>query len=247
MLQRAALAQWIRETSKIRGTFRLRSGRVSDTYFDKYLFESDPALLLAIVDHMRALVPKETQILCGLEMGGIPVVTMLSQVTGIPAAFIRKERKTYGTEKYAEGPPLAGKAVVLIEDVRRKHTGHPPFHPTKPTHRRRRAQGTCAYRINIEPFKRHRTIRGIWRCADERDIWEVDRHQGMPIQPVAAPSNATTPGSRRGAVLTCRRARKAYRIRSSAGRYNTPTPDAAHRAATGSLRGSLRSLERHRT
>jgi orotate phosphoribosyltransferase len=53
----------------------------------------------------------------GLEMGGIPLVTMLSQVTGLPAAFIRKEAKEYGTCRYAEGAPLAGKRFTLVEDV----------------------------------------------------------------------------------------------------------------------------------
>jgi orotate phosphoribosyltransferase len=42
---------------------------------------------------------------------------MLSQVTGLPAAFIRKEPKEYGTCRYAEGAQLAGKRFVLIEDV----------------------------------------------------------------------------------------------------------------------------------
>lgn len=50
-------------------------------------------------------------------MGGIPVVTMLSQVTGLPAAFIRKEPKAYGTCRYAEGISLVGRTFVLVEDV----------------------------------------------------------------------------------------------------------------------------------
>ena len=45
------------------------------------------------------------------------MVTVLSQVTGLPAAFIRKAAKTYGTCRYAEGTSLSGKNVVLIEDV----------------------------------------------------------------------------------------------------------------------------------
>jgi orotate phosphoribosyltransferase len=114
---RAALARRIRQVSKIRGTFRLRSGRVSDTYFDKFLFESNPELLRGVAEQMAALVPSDTEVLCGLELGGIPVVTVLSQVTGLPAAFLRKSRKSYGTEKYAEGPPLTGRSIVLIEDV----------------------------------------------------------------------------------------------------------------------------------
>ncbi len=42
---------------------------------------------------------------------------MLSQVTGIPAAFIRKQPKTHGTCRYAEGASLNGKRFVLVEDV----------------------------------------------------------------------------------------------------------------------------------
>lgn len=30
---------------------------------------------------------------------------------------LRKERKAYGTRKYAEGPELAGRRVTLVEDV----------------------------------------------------------------------------------------------------------------------------------
>lgn len=117
MIAHATLAAEIGRVARIHGRFVLRSGQVSSTYFDKYLFESDPRLLRAIAEAMSALVPSGTDVLCGLEMGGIPVVAVLSQVTGIPAAFVRKSRKRYGTEKIAEGPPLAGRSIVLVEDV----------------------------------------------------------------------------------------------------------------------------------
>ena len=111
------LAKRIGECSRLRGNFTLRSGRVSDTYFDKYRFEADPILLRDIAAAMVRLVPKETEVLAGLEMGGLPVVTLLSQCTGLPAAFVRKQPKTYGTCQYAEGMPLHGKRFVLVEDV----------------------------------------------------------------------------------------------------------------------------------
>ncbi len=76
-----------------------------------------PTLLLDIAQRMASLIPPGTEVLAGLEMGGIPVVTMLSQVTGIPASFIRKEPKKYGTCRYAEGAALEGKRFVLVEDV----------------------------------------------------------------------------------------------------------------------------------
>ncbi|MEO8023751.1 orotate phosphoribosyltransferase [Polaromonas sp.] len=113
----STLPSRIKQCARLSGSFVLRSGKVSDTYFDKYQFESDPQLLRAIAQELAALVPQSTEVLAGLEMGGIPIVTMLSQVTGLPAAFIRKEPKEYGTCRYAEGASLVGKRFVLVEDV----------------------------------------------------------------------------------------------------------------------------------
>ena len=112
-----SLAAQIRQCARLKGQFTLRSGKVSDTYFDKYQFEADPKLLLDIATELAALVPAGTEVLAGLEMGGIPMVTMLGQVTGLPTAFIRKLPKTYGTCRYAEGASLVGKRFVLVEDV----------------------------------------------------------------------------------------------------------------------------------
>ncbi len=112
-----SLAVRIKRCAQLSGHFVLRSGKVSDTYFDKYQFEADPILLRDIATALAELVPAGTQVLAGLEMGGIPIVTMLSQVTGVPAAFVRKQPKEYGTCRYAEGADLTGKRFVLIEDV----------------------------------------------------------------------------------------------------------------------------------
>jgi orotate phosphoribosyltransferase len=86
-------------------------------YFDKYRFEADPVLLDAIAEAMVPLVPTGTEVLAGLEMGGIPVVTALGRHTGLPCAFVRKEAKTYGTCRLAEGAEVAGRRVLVVEDV----------------------------------------------------------------------------------------------------------------------------------
>ncbi len=112
-----SLSSRIKNVARLSGTFTLRSGKVSDAYFDKYQFEADPKLLRDIAEAMTVLIPKGTEVLAGLEMGGIPIVTMLSQISGLPAAFIRKEPKEYGTCRYAEGTSLSGKRFVLVEDV----------------------------------------------------------------------------------------------------------------------------------
>ena len=66
---------------------------------------------------MVPLIPDGTEVLAGLEMGGIPVVTALGLRAGLPCAFVRKEAKRYGTARLAEGAEVAGRQVLIIEDV----------------------------------------------------------------------------------------------------------------------------------
>ncbi|MGC5380704.1 orotate phosphoribosyltransferase [Micromonospora sp. DT68] len=110
------LARRVYETCHLTGSFRLRSGQTSDEYFDKYLFEAQPGLLREVAEAMVALLP-ECDLLAGMEMGGIPVATVMSQLTGLPTVFVRKQAKEYGTGKAAEGGPVDGRRVVVIEDV----------------------------------------------------------------------------------------------------------------------------------
>ena len=114
---RTDLARRIYERTHLTGEFVLRSGAVSTEYFDKYRFESDPALLRAIAEALVPLVPPGIDGLAGLELGGVPIATMLSQVTGLPAYFVRKEAKTYGTCQLAEGAAIDGKRLTVVEDV----------------------------------------------------------------------------------------------------------------------------------
>jgi orotate phosphoribosyltransferase len=111
------LAADIDACCRLTGEFTLRSGQVSSEYFDKYLFEAQPALLARVVEQMVGLVPDGTELLGGLELGGIPIATVLSARTGLPALFVRKSAKEYGTCKLAEGGDVDGKRVTLIEDV----------------------------------------------------------------------------------------------------------------------------------
>lgn len=116
-MNRATLAKQIYAVSHITGEFTLRSGQVSNEYFDKYLFEAQPSVLRAVAEQMAFMIPPGIDALAGLEMGGIPVVTMLSQVSGLPALFVRKKAKAYGTAKLAEGGVISGKRLLVVEDV----------------------------------------------------------------------------------------------------------------------------------
>ncbi len=117
LVDRRTLGRRIYECSRLVGEFRLRSGAIATEYFDKYRFESDPQLLRAVAEALEPLVPGDADGLAGLELGGVPLAVLLSQLTGLPAYFVRKQPKSYGTRKLAEGGDLDGRRLVLVEDV----------------------------------------------------------------------------------------------------------------------------------
>jgi orotate phosphoribosyltransferase len=112
-----SLAADLNAAARIEGRFILRSGAVSDHYFDKYRFESDPVLLRRIARRMIELLPARTEILAGVELGGVPIATAMSLESGLPAVFVRKAAKSYGTCRAVEGADLDGRRVAMIEDV----------------------------------------------------------------------------------------------------------------------------------
>jgi orotate phosphoribosyltransferase len=59
----------------------------------------------------------EIDALAGLELGGVPIATVTSQVSGLPCVFVRKRAKEYGTRRLAEGGEIARRCLAVIEDV----------------------------------------------------------------------------------------------------------------------------------
>jgi orotate phosphoribosyltransferase len=116
-MDRHELASSILRASRLTGQFLLRSGVTASEYFDKYRFESDPRLLRAVAQHLVPLIPTDTEVLAGLELGGVPIAAALSLETGLPAAFVRQEAKTYGTCRLAEGVEVDNRRVLVVEDV----------------------------------------------------------------------------------------------------------------------------------
>ena len=116
-MDRPTLAAQINARCRLTGTFTLRSGQIADYYFDKYQFEGEPKLLAEVAAQAIPLIPAGTEVLAGLELGGVPIATALSLGTGLEAVFVRKEAKGYGTAKLAEGGLLAGRRVLVVEDV----------------------------------------------------------------------------------------------------------------------------------
>lgn len=113
----SSLAARLADIATLTGEFTLRSGLTATTYFDKYQFEAQPELLADVAEQMVGLIPSDTELLAGLELGGVPVATALSLASGIPAVFVRKKAKEYGTAKLAEGPAIDGRRLTIVEDV----------------------------------------------------------------------------------------------------------------------------------
>src|SRR5262249_9551753 len=111
------LARRIAEVALLRGSFKLRSGRTSNYYLDKYLFSTRPDILAELGKMFAARIPPETTRLAGAELGGIPLVTAASLASGLPSVFIRNKKKDYGTAKQLEGVLGQGDCVVIVEDV----------------------------------------------------------------------------------------------------------------------------------
>lgn len=116
-MTKTILKNQIYKSSFLQGRFLLRSGKYSLEYFDKYCFQSQPALLQAIAKELKQLIPKDTQILAGLEMGAIAICAALSIESNLPCVFVRKKAKKHGTAKSIEGISVANKKVCIIEDI----------------------------------------------------------------------------------------------------------------------------------
>ncbi|MFF0427764.1 orotate phosphoribosyltransferase [Streptomyces sp. NPDC004520] len=105
------------ETALVTAPFHLADGARIDSYFDEYRLAADPELLRDTAAAMAALVPDDAQLLAGIELGGVPLVVALSAVTGLPAAFLRRRPKGYGSRRQIEGAAFTGRRTVLVDDV----------------------------------------------------------------------------------------------------------------------------------
>lgn len=115
--ERATLAADVARVAQLRGDFILSSGRRSAYYFDKYRFETDPALLRRIARGLAGLLDTNVDRLAGPELGAVALVTAVSLETGIPFVIVRRAAKDHGGSRQIEGTLAAGDRVVVIEDV----------------------------------------------------------------------------------------------------------------------------------
>ena len=108
------------------GEFTLKSGRSSPCFFNAGRFDSGAALAAladCYADAIDAAVPPATfDLLFGPAYKGIPLATALAcsharRGRDLPLAFNRKEAKAHGEGGTLIGAPLAGRRVLIVDDV----------------------------------------------------------------------------------------------------------------------------------
>jgi orotate phosphoribosyltransferase len=116
-MKKQELIKLLKDCKAIRfGRFVLTSGAVSDYYIDIKKASTNPIILQKIAEMMSEYA-KGYDLIAGMELGAVPLVTALSLQTNIPFVIIRKEKREHGTVKQIEGYDVRDKRVLVIEDV----------------------------------------------------------------------------------------------------------------------------------
>ena len=116
-MDKEELTQLLKECGAIQfGRFVLTSGAVSDYYIDIKKASTNPTVLKKIAEAMAEYV-EGYDLLAGMELGAVPLITALSLETNIPYVIIRKGKREHGTGKQIEGGDVKNKHVLVIEDV----------------------------------------------------------------------------------------------------------------------------------
>lgn len=117
---RADLAELVRRLSVVRGRVVLSSGAQSDYYVDLRRATLHHRASRLIGSLMRELTADwDFAAVGGLTLGADPVAGAIMHSPGRPidAFVVRKSTKTHGMQRLIEGPEVAGRRVLVVEDT----------------------------------------------------------------------------------------------------------------------------------
>ena len=120
---RDRLLQIVKDRAVVHGRVTLSSGKEADYYVDlrRVTLGGDSAPLMGRV--MRDLVAGlDFAAVGGLTMGADPVATAMlhaaaAQGQALDAFVVRKSGKAHGLQQRIEGPAIAGRRVLVVEDT----------------------------------------------------------------------------------------------------------------------------------
>lgn len=130
---RGALLRQIKDKAVVHGKVTLSSGIEADYYIDLRLItldgEAAPLVGQVLLD-LAAKAGLEFDAVGGLTMGADPVGTAMMHAAAargqrLDAFVVRKAAKAHGMQKRVEGPGIAGRRVLVVEDT--STTGDSPL------------------------------------------------------------------------------------------------------------------------
>ena len=123
MSTKSELIREIKEKAVVHGKVTLSSGKEADYYIDLRRVTLDavaaPLVGQAMLDATKGL---DYEAVGGLTLGADPVATAMmhmAKVNGraLNSFVVRKEGKAHGLQRRIEGPDVAGKRVLAVEDT----------------------------------------------------------------------------------------------------------------------------------
>ncbi|BEP17389.1 orotate phosphoribosyltransferase [Pyrofollis japonicus] len=100
------------------GEFVLSSGARSPIYVDLRIVPSFPDVFRRVLAMLSGLVASEAgdaETIVGVATGGLPWATGVALSLGLPLAYVRSEKKGYGTGRRVEG--VVRGCSVIVDDV----------------------------------------------------------------------------------------------------------------------------------
>lgn len=97
-----------------------KSGILSPVYVDNRNIPYHPAAWHKIIAGFESAIQAHAitfDIIAGIAVGGVPHSAALAYRMARPSVFVRKEAKAHGTGQQVEGGNVAGKNVLLVEDL----------------------------------------------------------------------------------------------------------------------------------
>jgi orotate phosphoribosyltransferase len=120
---KAALRQQILDKAVVHGKVILSSGKEADYYVDlrRITLDAQAAPLVGTA-MLAATAHLDYEAVGGLTLGADPVATAMMYAAGrqgreLNAFVVRKEEKHHGLQRRIEGPDVAGKRVLAVEDT----------------------------------------------------------------------------------------------------------------------------------
>lgn len=123
MSDRARLLELIDEIAVVHGKVVLSSGKEADWYVDlrRITLHHEAAPLVGRV-LLEATSDLDYDVVGGLTLGADPVATAMlhaaaAQGRALDACVVRKEQKKHGMQRRVEGPGVAGRRVLAVDDT----------------------------------------------------------------------------------------------------------------------------------